>query len=141
MKDFAKRLISHEKLTNTSSEASAATAFRVVDRLRPHLATLVGNDGFRALLSRALALAIAEVGWLRAVTVEKDGTLDGLEAVHALDPAEFLEGRVVLLEQLLGLLAAFIGPNLTLHLVGEIWPKSLLAGVDFGHGDKNEKTK
>ena len=141
MRDFAKRLMSHEKLKNKSSDASSPAAFHVVARLRPNLATLVGNDGFQALLSRALALAIAEVSWLRAVTVKKDGTLEGLQAVHALDPAEVLEGRVVLLAQLLGLLTAFIGSNLTLRLVGEIWPTLSLDGVDFAHGDENEKSK
>jgi hypothetical protein len=141
MLDFAKRLMSHEKLRNNSSDTSTPDAFPVVDRLRPHLATLVGNDGFRALLARALALANAEVSWLRAVNVTADGTLEGLEASHVLEPVELLEGRVVLLAQLLGLLTAFIGPSLTLRLVGEIWPKISLAGVDFAHGDKNEKSK
>ena len=102
----------------------------------------MGNGGFRALLSRALALANAEVPWLRAVHVKADGTLEGLEALHAqLDPAEFLEGRVVLLAQLLGLLVAFIGPSLTLRLVGEIWPQISLNDLDFGNGGKNEKSK
>jgi hypothetical protein len=101
----------------------------------------VGNAGFRALLSRALALANPEVSWLRAVNVNVDGTLQWSEAGRVLDPAEFLEGRVVLLAQLLGLLTAFIGPSLTLRLVGEIWPKISLAGVDFAHGDENEKSK
>ena len=35
--------------------------FLVCEKLRPHLAMLMGNAGFRALLSRALALAKAEV--------------------------------------------------------------------------------
>jgi hypothetical protein len=40
------------------------------------------------------------------------------------------------LAQLLGLLVAFIGPSLTMRLVGEIWPQISLNKVDFGHGDK-----
>ena len=62
--------------------------------------------------------------------------------LHAqLDPDEFSEGGVVLLAQLLGLLVAFIGENLTLRLVREVWPKVPLDDLDFGNGDKNEKTK
>jgi hypothetical protein len=108
----------------------------VTDRLRPHLATLMGIGGFRALLARALVLASAEVSWLRAVQVNADGTLEGLAAPHArLEPAQFREGRVVLLAQLLGLLVAFIGPSLTSRLVGEIWPQLAADNVDFGNGD------
>jgi len=96
----------------------------------------MGNGGFRALLSRALVLAGAEVPWLRAVRVSADGTLEGLEKPAAgLNPAEFHQGRVVFLAQLLGLLVAFIGPGLTLRLLCEIWPQLATDNVDFGNGD------
>jgi hypothetical protein len=137
MRSIAERLIDYE----TPSKASAATAttanFQVTERLRPHLATLMGQGGFRALLARALVLARVEVSWLRTVQVNADGTLEGLATPHArLTPAEFREGRVVLLAQLLGLLVAFIGPGLTSRLVGEIWPQLAADKVDFGNGDK-----
>ena len=142
MRDFAERLIAYETHRDKSSEAKTPAAFHVADKLRPHLATLMGNDGFRALLSRALALASEDVPWLRAVHVKADGTLEGLEELHAqLDPADFLEGRVILLTQLLGLLASFIGPGLTSRLVGEIWPQISLKDLDSGNGDRNEKSK
>jgi hypothetical protein len=97
----------------------------VTERLRPHLANLMANGGFRALLSRALALAGGEVSWLRAVHVNARGTLEGLEALHAqIASAEFIEGEIVLLIELLALLEAFIGPALTSRLVGEIWLQS-----------------
>jgi hypothetical protein len=124
MRNFAKRLITYETLGNKSGQTKTPAALHVCQKLGPQLATLMGDGGFRALLSRALALAKAEIPWLRAVHVKADGTLEGLEAVHArLGPAEFFEGGVVLVAQLLGLLVAFIGPNLTSRLVGEIWPQ------------------
>jgi hypothetical protein len=136
MRSIAQRLINYETPRNVTSETSNTATFFVTERLRPHLATLMGHGGFRALLARALALASAEVPWLRAVQVNADGTLEGLATLHAgLKPAEFREGRVVLLAQLLGLLVAFIGPGLTSRLVGEIWPLSA-DSVDFGNGDK-----
>jgi hypothetical protein len=110
MRSIALRLINYETPGNSSSETTNTAIFQVTDRLRPHLAMLMGHGGFRALLARALALASAEVSWLRAVQVNADGTLEGLETPHArLKPAEFREGRLVLLAQLLGLLVAFIG--------------------------------
>jgi hypothetical protein len=142
MRDFAKRLVAYETGKNKSSETKTPAAFLVSEKLRLYLAKLMGNVGFRALLSRALALANAEVPWLRAVHVKADGSLEALEELQVqLDPDEFLEGSVVLLAQLLGLLVAFIGENLTLRLVREIWPKLSLNDLDFGKGAKYEKAQ
>jgi hypothetical protein len=136
MRSIALCLIKYETQGNDTSETDNST-FQVTDRLRPHLATLMGNGGFRALLARALALAGAEVSWLRQIQVSADGTLEGLKTAHAaLKPAEFREGGVVLLAQLLGLLVAFIGPGMTSRLVGELWPQLAIDHVDFGNGDK-----
>jgi len=66
--------------------------------------------------------------------------LGGLEQLPAqLDLDKFFEGRVVLLAQLLGLLVAFIGENLTIRLVREVWPKAPLNDLDLTQEGKNEK--
>jgi hypothetical protein len=142
MRSFAKRLILCEAGGNQHVKMNAANAFAVCEKLRPQLATLMGNGGFRALLSRGLALASAEVPWLRDVHVESDGTLAGLEKLPAsLELDEFLEGGVVLLAHLLGLLVAFIGESLTVRLAREVWPKARLDGLELTKGNDNEKTK
>src|SRR6476620_10582376 len=98
MRSIAERLLAYETPRNASLEAKGLVTFHVTDKLRPHLATLMGHGRFRALLARALALANAEVPWLRALTVKADGTLEVWEVLHAqLNPAELLEGRIVLL--------------------------------------------
>jgi len=142
MRDVARLLSAYEARGNKSAGTKPAATFPVSDKLRPHLATLVGNAGYRALLARGLALASAEVPWLSGLQVKADGTLDGLEQCHAkVSAEEFINGRVVLLARLLGLLVAFIGESLTLRLVREIWPKVPLKNLDFGGGVKNGKTK
>src|SRR5688572_1229496 len=104
LRHFAKRLMAYEMREHHSSGTKTPAAFHVCEKLRPQLATLMGNSGFRALLSRALALAGPEVAWLRAVHVKSDGSLEGLdELATQVDPQEMTEGRVVLLAQLLGL--------------------------------------
>jgi len=136
MRSIAQRLINYETPGNDFSETTNTASFQVIDRLRRQLAKLMGNGGFRALLARALALASAEVSWLRTVQVNADGTLDGLAIPHGrLKPAEFREGLVVLLAQLLGLLVDFVGPGLTSRLFGETWPQVTADKVDFGQGD------
>jgi hypothetical protein len=135
MRNIAERLIAYEANGNKSSESKTPAAFQVCEKLRPHLATLMGNAGFRALLSRALALANTEVPWLRALHVRSDGFFEGLDELHAqLAPGEFFEGKVVLLAQLLGLLEAFIGESLTVRVVREVWPKLSVKDFDFGKG-------
>ena len=141
MRDLSQRLIAYETRENKSAETKTPAAFQICancEKLRPHLATLMGNLGFRALLSRALALANAEVLWLRAVHVKADGSLEGLDELELeakIDPKEIAEGGVVLLAQLLGLMVAFIGENLTLRIVCEVWPKLPVNDLDFGKGD------
>lgn len=135
MRDFAERLIAYETKINKSSEIKIPAACLVIGNLRPHLATLMGDVGFHALLSRALTLANAKVTWLRAVHVKEDGTFNGFNEVEAeIGSDEIFEGCVVLVAQLLGLLAAFVGNDLTLRLVHEAWPKLPLNDLDFGKG-------
>jgi len=135
MRDFARRLIAHETRGRKSSRTKTLAGFPVCEKLSPYLATLVGRTGFRALLSRAFALGAVEVPWLHGLQVKAEGSLEGLEELEAqVDPDEFFEGQVVLIAHLLELLVAFIGDNLTLRLVSEIWPKLPLEDLDFGQG-------
>jgi nicotinic acid phosphoribosyltransferase len=88
------------------------------------LGRLTGVGGFRSLLSRALALSGEEISWLRALHINEDGSLEGLEKLEVKpDTREIAEGEVVLVSQLLGLLVTFIGPALTAGLLHDIWPK------------------
>ena len=132
MRGFAEHLIAYETRGHKSSETKPTVAMLVVEKLRPQLANLMGKAGFRALLSRSLALASTDIPWLRAVHVKSDGSFEGLDELEAqVGPDDFFEGRVVLLAQLLGLLVAFIGEKLTLHLVREVWPKLSLNDLYF----------
>ena len=140
MRDFAKRLMDYESLQSEHAEAGRPVVFPVSEKLRPYLSTLMGEGGSHALFARALKLAAGEITWLRRAQVTADGSLEGLESVRAkLTDAECLEGRTVLLAQLLGLLAAFVGEVLTMLLVRQVWPKIPLSDLDFGNGDKSEK--
>ena len=128
---LAGRIIAYGAKGFKSSRKKQSSVFPATDKLRPHLATLMGNGGYRALLMRALALASVEVAWLRTVRVAADGTLEGLdEPVPPAGPEEILEGRVVLMAQVLGLLVAFIGESLMLRLVREIWPRLPLGDLN-----------
>jgi hypothetical protein len=131
MRNFAARLVAHEAALQ-SVDSGVSTAFAVSAKMRAHLTTLMGNGGHRALLMRALALASAEVSWLCLIEVAIDGTLQGTAPLdESVAPDDALMGGVVLVAQLLGLLVAFIGERLTLHLVREVWPKFPARDLNF----------
>src|SRR5579862_6963460 len=123
IRNYARRLIAYEAQQKQSSETGHPAAFGVCEELRQPLASLSGLNGFRSLLSRALALAGDEVRWLRAVHIKGDGSLECPEEVSQMDQKEISDGEIALFAQLLGLLGTFIGEPLTLSLVREVWPR------------------
>lgn len=137
---LARRLIAGETRGRKSPATMNLGAFLVCGKLRPHLATLMGNTGFHALLARALALAQAKSAWLRTVQVKPDGSLEAEPPFPPPDAAALTEGGDLLVAQLLALLVTFIGENLTLQLIREVWPKLSLNLSNFSEGEKDEKT-
>jgi hypothetical protein len=133
LKRFASRLLDYEWSTD-KLPAEVPVAFRVCEKLRVPLGTLMGTGGFRALLRRGLVLAQAEVPWLETVQVKTDGSLEGLrEAETKLSRDDIREGEVILVAHFVGLLVTFIGEAMMLNLVGSVWPE-----VPFG--DLKEKS-
>lgn len=131
MRNFAARLIDHETGLRSSAQRTSA-AFKVPDRMRTQLTTLMGNGGHRALLMRALALAGSEVRWLREIGVGIDGSLEGLDKIsEPITHDEAFDGGAVLVAHLMGLLVAFIGERLTLQIVREVWPKMPTKDLNF----------
>lgn len=78
-RELARRLVALEAVRDEPPVAGGSEAVRVCEKLRLPLSKLVGVAGFRSLLSRALAIAKAEVPLLIAVQVRADGSLEGLD--------------------------------------------------------------
>ena len=135
LRDFAERLISIGVTDSKSSASKPRAVFTVLDRLRPCLVQVVGDLGFKAVLSRALALANTDVAWLREVHVKPDGSLDGLDELQAkVDSKEIAEGTVALLAEFFGLLVELIGERLVLQLVHTAMPSVSMDDLYFGKG-------
>lgn len=125
MRDVARWLVAEEFRSAGSSGTKSQAAFRVCEKLRLPLSTLVGTEGFRSLLYRALILARAGAPRLGALQVNRDGTLR--LAVGPEFPPEAPDTAAdgeALIEQLLELLVSFVGAALTLRLVHDVWPKA-----------------
>ena len=137
IQNLARRLIALEAARAPSDEPVGA-AVRVCDKLRVLLTKLVGVVGFRSLMTRAMALATAEVPWLESVQVRADGSFEGFDEARlhqGADPEG--EAGVVVVAQLLGLLVTFIGEPLTLSLVRDSWQNASVAGMDAGSGEES----
>jgi hypothetical protein len=136
MRDFAGLLVAHDAREAGISGAPPGS-FSVPEKLRPHLTTLMGDGGYRALLLRSLVMAIPEVPPLQATHVSADGRLEGFDSLETgIDPEAIVEGRVIVVAQLIGLLVAFIGEKLTLQLVREVWPKLDTEDLNLKKGDR-----
>jgi hypothetical protein len=124
MRVLAERIIASEKLSSKKSERDGRPVVAIVSqKLRPVLGMLMGNEGYRALLSRALARATVEAPPLQALYLTADGALIFDSASTPPDPKKLNEGSVILVPELLGLLTAFIGEDLTAQYIREAWPR------------------
>jgi hypothetical protein len=131
IQNLARRLIALEAAA-APPHRPVASASLTCEKLRVPLTKLVGVAGFRSLMSRALAMAKAQVPSLEAVEVRLDGSL---ESTKEIERNEDPEGGVVVVVQLLGLLVTLIGEPLMLSLVRDAWPNASLSGIDAGSGE------
>lgn len=134
--EAARRILDHAAGRSSAAGATRDAAVLVVSEMRPRLSNLMGSAGFRALLLRAVALTEIRQSWVRSIRVNADGSLGGLDDLEAtVDPADFRDGTITLLAQLLSLLALFVGEALTIRLMRDIWPELSLTDLDPGNGD------
>ncbi len=133
MLGLARRLLIHEAGEGQDQEPSLGAAERILDKLRLHLSKRIGQEGFRTLLARALTLTTVRFPHLGAIRVGTDGSLIGLpevagsgsqETPNNVTQEDFVEGAIALVSQLLGLLATFIGEDITLRILTAVWPET-----------------
>ena len=123
MRELVRRLLTQEALGGEGQESLILSADRVLDKLRVHLSTRIGQEGFRTLLSRALALTTARHPHLSLVRVEASGALAGLQEAAGANPQATAAAAEALVAHLLELLVTFIGEDLTTRLLSAVWPE------------------
>lgn len=121
---IAYQLLAHETITGEPPDVHPPAVVSVADKLRRPITMLAGSTGFRALLTRALSLARAQIPALYSIQVKPDGGLDWNVSASgsALSNGEGGQAAAILIAELLGLLSNFIGEALTLRLLHDTWP-------------------
>jgi hypothetical protein len=130
-KQLARELLKRELRDRRDHEEEGLAIQQTFGKVSSCLAQRIGIAGVRALIARALVLAMADFLWLASVHVRDDGSLGGIdEAARSRSSEEMVEGFAVVLSHLLGLLEVLIGRDLSLRLLGEIWPRVLEVTAD-----------
>lgn len=120
--DLARRILAFDELGDKPSNSKESAVVFVYQKLRMQLCALTGVAGYRALLSRALALAQAEAPGLIVLEVNADGYMEGPRELDPKTDKDALEGEAILLAQFLGLLLTFVGEAVTLRLLRDVAP-------------------
>lgn len=103
-----------------------------------HLSRRMGSAGYRALLTRSLALAAADAPWVAAIRAASDGTMEGFaEAAKPQSVSDAFEGAVVMTACFIGLLDTFVGRDLSMRLLGAVWPAAIQFDQDSAKDSSN----
>jgi hypothetical protein len=131
--EFARRLVQHEADRVGSPHDLAAGLQSTCQALHTRLWPLISALGFQTLFARAITLAAREFPRLATVTVTADGAecvLSGL--AHPAEARTMEDGTddalVAVLAHFLKLLVLFIGEDLGLRTIRDVWPH-----VPFDH--------
>ncbi len=122
---LASRLLGSEAGGQQEAPDLVDAAETICRKIHEQLASLIGAEGVRALMIRALHLAKDGHPLFQRVEIgsESEAYLKGLrQSAQGLEPTEIRRGIVTFLGNFVWLLATFIGEALALRLVARIWP-------------------
>ncbi len=126
--DFARRLLRREldKDKDGASSGFIGAVDQACGALHERLAPLISSAGFQTLFGRAVQLASRDFPFLSSVTVAANTrcSLSGLPvAAQGRAPEEVADALTAVLAHFIWLLVIFIGENLGLRKVRELWPE------------------
>ena len=135
--DFTGRVLRHEA-EKTADAANVALAFQSVCRaLHARLAPLISEHGFHVLLARAATLASRDFALPPdlKISADSDCALSGLAAdnLHSISK-ELADGLSAIFAHFIWLLIEFIGANLGLGTICELWPEVPFDNRDSSSG-------
>ena len=110
---------------------------RACGALHGRLAPLISSAGFQTLMGRAVHLASRDFPFLATLTVTPNTPSSMLGLPHALEgraPDDVADAATAVLAHFIWLLVIFIGENLGLRKVREVWPEVPFDGLESSAG-------
>ena len=133
--DFTGRLLQHE-MEKAGESADLAVAFqRICRALQGRLTPLISSTGFHTLFARAIRLASRDFPSVEAMSATSDCSvhaIPGADDAHA--SAQSAAALAAILAHFIWLLVTFIGGNLGLGTVRQIWPQVPCDRLDSDSG-------
>jgi hypothetical protein len=126
-RDVARQLIPASAFSDTAELVDSTQQLFAI--LREYLVIRFGSAGYQTMFDRALRLATIVHPSLRTVRARSDGSLTGLDDLfweHSSEEAA--DTTIALLTELLSVIAAFVGHELTARLIQQRWPWILVRG-------------
>ena len=121
--ELARWLLSYAAESHVTSEEITMAAISIYERMRAHLALLIGIQGFDALWARALQIVWQTYAW-----PDTSALLPSSAAQHRLDSmlqdrnaTEVYDALLLVFTQFLELLFTFIGADLGSRLLHQHW--------------------
>ena len=135
MQNLARMLFAIEAKHASPEIMQLDTAERVCEKLRLELTRFAGPVGYSALLSRAWALASAQIPSLKMTYTHNNGHISRRNDSQRNPEVPAGEDRetagIEIVAQLLGLLVIFIGESLMVTLISDVWPNESFDMVDL----------
>jgi hypothetical protein len=130
---LARRLLAYEVGAKESPEAFAAAGERAYLQLRARLLVLLGSSGFDALWARAVYMAQREFRPRDGPAAAAPTDTYGLHAaVRGQDSTTVQQTLVATFASFIALLFTFIGEELGVRFICQIWPDLLPDATESG---------
>jgi hypothetical protein len=134
LEDFARQLLLRHVNKGARPDDLVGAMEQGCDALRSRLTPLLGISGFDAIFRQAVRLTTNNFPFLATVDppVGSDCAMDGLRQSGEAHEAKELEDAVIaILANFIWLLIVFIGENIALRKVHEVWPDVPLKSSGF----------
>jgi hypothetical protein len=123
---LVRRLLEYEASQNNDQGGLAGASEHVSRKLSSHLSKIIGREGCRTLFMRAAKLTTREYPSFGSVEIAQDSSLSRYQD----NPQADSKSAAAFLEHIFNLLITFIGEDLTLQVVGAVWPELSQSAAD-----------
>lgn len=118
-------ILAHERALLNDDGSPAVAVERACQQLYRRLSPLITPAGSQAFLSRSLHIAGTEFPFLHGVRAgpTAEECLQGLDpALNDIEETTTTSAFISVLSSMIGLLVTFIGHDLTMHAIRDVWP-------------------